>query len=121
MPCSPEIKMTDLILITAGIASLTFIIAFLVASMIKLLIFLINTIKKRKEEIADFKEQLGVLQNKAKSMDEDAEILAAIGTALHLYLNDTEQEEKTILTIKKVMRPYSPWSSKIYGINQLRK
>jgi glutaconyl-CoA/methylmalonyl-CoA decarboxylase subunit delta len=45
------------------------------------------------------------------------EVAAAIGLALHLHLKDIEDYEKTVLTIHQVMRPYSPWSSKIYGIN----
>ncbi len=44
---------------------------------------------------------------------------AAIATALYLlYQNDSEDNHQTI-TIKKIERRYSPWSSKIYGINNL--
>jgi hypothetical protein len=48
----------------------------------------------------------------------DYEIEAAIGLALHLYVTELHDFEKTILTIRKVMRPYSPWSSKIYGLRR---
>lgn len=41
---------------------------------------------------------------------------AAISTALYLYLNELHDEEKTVLTIKKISKTYSPWSSKIYGM-----
>lgn len=49
--------------------------------------------------------------------DKDAEV-AAIALALSLYIQDIHDYERTILTIQKVMRPYSPWSSKIYGLRQ---
>ncbi|MDR1678736.1 MAG: OadG family protein [Prevotellaceae bacterium] len=48
-----------------------------------------------------------------------AEESAAIGMALHLYYDDVHDVESAIITIKKVERRYSPWSSKIYGLNNL--
>ena len=42
---------------------------------------------------------------------------AAIATALHLYFDDVHDEESHIITIKSVERRYSPWNSKIYGLN----
>ncbi len=42
---------------------------------------------------------------------------AAIAVALHLYFSELHDEEKTVMTIKKVSKTYSPWSSKIYGMN----
>ena len=47
------------------------------------------------------------------------EIVAAIGLALSLHLQDAHDYEQAILTIHKVMRPYSPWSSKIYGLREI--
>lgn len=47
------------------------------------------------------------------------EIAAVIGLALNLHLKGVHDYEQTVLTIQKVMRPYSPWSSKIYGIRQI--
>lgn len=41
---------------------------------------------------------------------------AAIATALHLYYADIHDEESYIITIKNIDNKYSPWSSKIYGI-----
>ncbi len=43
------------------------------------------------------------------------EVNAAIGMALVLYFNVQHDEESNIITIKRVARTYSPWSSKIYG------
>lgn len=41
---------------------------------------------------------------------------AAIAAALYLYFSEMHDEEKYVMTIKKVSRSYSPWSSKIYGV-----
>ncbi|MBE0643834.1 MAG: OadG family protein [Bacteroidetes bacterium] len=54
------------------------------------------------------------------------EIVAAIALALQTHLFELHDEERTIITIKKISRPYSPWSSKLYGMtpspnNQITK
>lgn len=46
---------------------------------------------------------------------------AAICTALYLYFTELHDEEKYVMTVKKVSRTYSPWSSKIYGILDIAK
>jgi len=51
----------------------------------------------------------------------EAETLAAISVAIHLYLNSKHDEESQALTIKTISRRYSPWSSKIYSMNNLNK
>lgn len=50
------------------------------------------------------------------------ETTAAISMALHLYFSELHDEESGILTIKKVSKAYSPWSSKIYAVrNQFNR
>ena len=44
---------------------------------------------------------------------------AAIALALHLYLSELHDTESNVMTIEKVSRKYSPWSSKIYGLRNL--
>lgn len=46
------------------------------------------------------------------------ELNAAIALALHLYYQEIHDKEDTVLTINKVSKTYSPWSSKIYGLRQ---
>jgi glutaconyl-CoA/methylmalonyl-CoA decarboxylase subunit delta len=46
------------------------------------------------------------------------EINAAIGMAIFLYINEMHDEESGVITIKKISKRYSPWSSKIYGLRQ---
>ncbi|MDO4190876.1 MAG: OadG family protein [Bacteroidales bacterium] len=58
---------------------------------------------------------------KAKPDHEEVHIAgietAAIATALHLYFNDVHDKESSVITIKSTERRYSPWNSKIYGLN----
>lgn len=49
----------------------------------------------------------------------DTEIAAAIAVALRLYSYKALEFEETIITIQKVIRPYSPWNSKIYNMKQM--
>jgi len=46
------------------------------------------------------------------------DIGAAISTALFLYFNEIHDDEKTVLTIEKISKRYSPWSSKIYSVTR---
>lgn len=56
---------------------------------------------------------------KEKAMGKEAgEIYAAIAMAMHEYQDNIHDIEDTILTINKVKRNYSPWSSKIYTLRE---
>lgn len=46
------------------------------------------------------------------------EVFAAIATALYEMNDDNHDIENTVLTIRKVRRTYSPWSSKIYSLRE---
>lgn len=65
-------------------------------------------------------------QGKAKiaekpTLELRGEELAAISAALHHILGERHDEESGMITIKKVSKRYSPWSSKIYSMNNYRK
>lgn len=49
---------------------------------------------------------------------DSGEVIAAISAALSEHL-DAHDRESTVLTINKVRRAYSPWSSKIYNLREL--
>jgi len=63
------------------------------------------------------------LRREGKELHEDeglcvtGEVNAAISMAIYLYFNQMHDEESRIITIKKIHKPYSPWNSKIYGLN----
>jgi Na+-transporting methylmalonyl-CoA/oxaloacetate decarboxylase gamma subunit len=63
--------------------------------------------------ITDLKEA------KEKKLGEaPGEVFAAIAMALHEMQSDVHDVEETVLTITRVKRSYSPWSSKIYTLRE---
>ncbi len=58
------------------------------------------------------------VENVSSVAHDSGEEIAAIVMALHEHLN-AHDTENTILTINKVKRAYSPWSSKIYGLREV--
>ena len=72
---------------------------------------------RKKEQMNAAQEVAAQEQEKAVS-EANNETQAAIALALHLYMEEQHDYEKTILTIQKVIRPYSPWSSKIYMLRK---
>jgi glutaconyl-CoA/methylmalonyl-CoA decarboxylase subunit delta len=47
---------------------------------------------------------------------------AAIALALYLFTEESHDRESGVLTIKRISRAYSPWSSKIYAVrNQFNR
>lgn len=63
--------------------------------------------KKTKEEVLP-----------APSQMVSVDVGAAISAALFLYFNEMHDDEKTVLTIEKISKRYSPWSSKIYSVTR---
>ena len=43
--------------------------------------------------------------------------VVAIAMALHMFYDEVHDDESNVITIKRIERRYSPWSSKIYGTN----
>jgi glutaconyl-CoA/methylmalonyl-CoA decarboxylase subunit delta len=90
------------------------VVFLLLASMVMILNQLhrirdhISNVKNRKKNNTEMPEK--VVQK--MSGDENA----AICTALYLYFTELHDEEKYVMTVKKVSKTYSPWSSKIYGV-----
>ncbi len=72
--------------------------------------------KKQKEIPIELKEE-----TVAEEADLTGEVNAAIAAAIHLYRSELHDFEDTVLTMKKVSRTYSPWSSKIYGLRNLNQ
>ncbi|MCD7793331.1 MAG: OadG family protein [Alistipes sp.] len=49
----------------------------------------------------------------------NGEIIAAIALAVKLNKNEMHDRESDVITINKVARVYSPWSSKIHGLTPM--
>lgn len=58
------------------------------------------------------------IDRKSRPDHDSGEEIAAIVMALHEHL-DAHDNEQTVLTINKVKKAYSPWSSKIYNMRQI--
>lgn len=53
-----------------------------------------------------------------KTEEISGEVNAAIAYAIYLYFNELHDKENPIITISRVSKAYSPWSSKIYSLRQ---
>ena len=63
-----------------------------------------------------------IIQPAKKSETLTGEEAAAISAAIHLLIEEMHDDEAHVLTIQKISRRYSPWSSKIYNVtNGLNK
>ncbi len=58
-------------------------------------------------------------QANQKDLNITGEVNAAISMALILYFSEIHDSENTVMTIKRVSKRYSPWSSKIYGLDKI--
>ena len=77
----------------------------------------IPVIRKKKSDL----QSSEIIENEYTEEHLSANVSAAIAMALSLYYSVEHDEESDIITIKTVEKRYSPWSSKIYGINNLIK
>ncbi len=95
-------------------------IVFLALLILCLCFYGISKIGEKTSKVNKIKTQgieLSTL-TKGEKINDSGEEIAAIVMALHEHLH-AHDEENTILTINKVKRAYSPWSSKIYGLREL--
>ncbi|MFP4621180.1 MAG: OadG family transporter subunit [Bacteroidales bacterium] len=60
----------------------------------------------------------GEHQGVKEEMHIPAEVTAAIATALYLHFSELHDRESNVITIQRVRKRYSPWSSKIYGLRR---
>jgi hypothetical protein len=76
--------------------------------------------QKKKEELKKQEEMLKTAVESVKNEGSvSSEVAVAIGMALSLMQQEEYHDiENTVLTIGKVSRIYSPWSSKIYGLTK---
>ena len=79
---------------------------------------LIPMISKFRSEIREKSTLRKESQERKSGTGNDDE--AAIAMALYLYFNEMHDEESDIITVKRVSKTYSPWSSKLYSMRNLR-
>jgi glutaconyl-CoA/methylmalonyl-CoA decarboxylase subunit delta len=90
------------IIVFAALIALYFVFQYIPA--------VLNVINRKKQK------KSGVQEIIIEDFTITGEVSAAISTALHLYFNEMHDDEKTVLTITKISKRYSPWSSKIYNV-----
>ncbi|MCK9204334.1 MAG: OadG family protein [Bacteroidales bacterium] len=90
------------------------VLAFVIGRITNIQNFFVKIKLRKRETKSDPTEEKPLI---SISADENA----AICTALYLYFTEMHDEEKYVMTVKKVSRNYSPWSSKIYGVMSLSK
>ncbi len=91
------------------------IIMLLVALFIFLLIRTNKLIAAKNQPLV---KEIQVAQNRKEGNSLTNEEAAAIALAINMYKRDLHDMESFTITLKKVSRIYSPWSSKIYTLRQ---
>ena len=90
----------------------------IVFSALVIMYFAYNTIPK----IINFKirqklRREGKEEAQHKELHITGDVNAAISMALYLYFNEIHDVESDVITIERIPKQYSPWSSKIYSTN----
>lgn len=101
----------SLILTVLGYSIVFLALLFLSVTFMNVAKLLNYSIKKKLKAAGKFREE-------SEEVNISGEVAAAISTALMLHFREVHDFESTVVTIKKVQKPYSPWSSKIYGLRQ---
>jgi len=109
-----------------NVAGFAFLMVFLLLIFIVLILtisgrFFVGLEKTKKPNLEKAAKTAGPVVELAES-DADAEVipgevLAAISMALNVHYGDAHDIESNIITFVKGDKRYSPWSSKIYGLN----
>jgi hypothetical protein len=90
------------------------------AALILLTIIFAQIPKFLKMQLRKKFRKLGVPESEENCCpDISGETDAAIALALAMYLDESHDAESRTMTIERVSRRYSPWSSKIYGLRNL--
>ena len=113
----------DLSRITSEFTTLAFVGYVIVFVALIALYFVFNYIPVlltfiTKRELKRKLRKKGIKEGVIEDITITGEVSAAISTALHLYFNEMHDDEKTVLTIRKISKSYSPWSSKIYNVTK---
>ncbi|WP_298612756.1 OadG family protein [uncultured Odoribacter sp.] len=106
---------TDLIREAGGYTiSIVSIIVVFVA--LGILVFIFMSIPKILEMNIKNKLKKAGHEEPAKNINVEGNVNVAIAMGLHLYFNELHDEESNIITIHNAPKQYSPWSSKIYSV-----
>lgn len=102
---------------------ISFTIVFFALILIVLVITGSTKSLKRMDDRKAAKEKAGEVIKSIVDINSDLseDQYAAIAAAIYMYEGELHDEENTVLTINKVAKVYSPWSSKLYNMNQYKR
>ncbi|MCK3685151.1 OadG family transporter subunit [Maribellus sp. YY47] len=99
-----------------GMAVIALSVVFCSLALLYIIFKNIGAIFTRKAKKAKTTGEVVVKETKSDQIS--GEVSAAIAMALHLYESEIHDDENMVLTIKRISRAYSPWSSKIYTLRK---
>ncbi|WP_337865927.1 OadG family protein [Ignavibacterium sp.] len=99
-----------------GMTVIGYVIVFI--ALLLLYIVFYNLTKILTGNIQRILRKEGKIIDDKSAIEISGEVNAAIAAAIYLYYNELHDQENTVLTINRVSRAYSPWSSKIYSLRQ---
>lgn len=99
-----------------GMTVIGYVIVFIALFLLYLVFY--NLTKILTSNLKRLLRKEGHSVNNDQSLEISGEVNAAIAAAIYLYYNELHDQENTVLTINRVSRAYSPWSSKIYSLRQ---
>lgn len=102
-----------------GMAVMAMAIVFSALLLLAICFKIISKIGERSSQRRKEKALADHAADTAHAKEQDSgEVIAAIAMALRDHL-EAHDKENTVLTINKVRRSYSPWSSKIYSMREM--
>jgi len=114
---SPVVRSFNSIAIIEGGVGTVILVAFVLIVFLLLIFRLISNMMVKKETTAEVAKE-NIAQKNIIQNSSDEEVSAAISMALYLYSSQIHDQENPVITMIKVSRTYSPWSSKIYGLRK---
>ena len=114
--------MTNLIMLSTDLAAeaggytISVVSIVVVFFALTLLIFIFTGIPKLLELNVKNKLKKAGKEEEVSEINLNADVNVAIAMGIHMYLNELHDDESNIITIKNAQKQYSPWSSKIYGV-----
>ena len=99
------------------------IIPFVGYLIVFLSLFLLSSVFNMLPKLLNFQTRRE-LRKKGKAhelnheLEISGEVNAAISTAIFHFLNEQHDQEDPVITIKRISKNYTPWSSKIYGVTR---
>lgn len=101
-----------------GMMAIGMVVVFASLLMLYMLFAYISRLLRKKPAKAPAAAHAEPPATKPAGNGQNSEAAVAIAAALHLYFTELHDNEQAILTIRRISRTYSPWSSKIYSLRK---